>query len=114
MSDEVNEGSAAMLGSVAEPVAWAVEDDKGVFAVDLSITEMDRRRERGSCKSPCRIIPLYGQPQLALTREEMKAIQRAADKLATQTPTWQPDVVSVDHEGVGLASVLRGLLERIK
>jgi hypothetical protein len=87
----------------AEPVAWANEDDDGIYEVGLSEAHAHYVLERAangkySHRNP-RIVPLYREPQPALTDAEREAIATciADDEAATA------------HER---ADTLRGLLDR--
>ena len=103
---ETNERSVASAGSVGEPVAWAVAGDYGDYAVALftdkasAQTEADRRALVG-LRQGYVVVPLYRSP--TLTDAEREAIDTAAHAAVQLYPLT----------GVGLAAVLRGLLERL-
>ena len=66
MSDDVDEGSAAMLGSVAGgPVAWAVLDSRGTVCVAYTCREAAEAYCEGTFN---RMAPLYRQPQDGVVR----------------------------------------------
>ncbi len=104
MSNGIDEGSAAMLGSVAgDPVAWAVLDSRGTACVAYTC----REAAEAYCESTFnRCVPLYGQPRPAITGEEQRAIGWAAEMMEVGS---LPNSLNRDD-----ARVLRGLLERIK
>ena len=109
MSDETTpQDSAAMspasAGSVGQPVAWGLLDEGEVHAAYVFKDEAAHTLNRtGDTDSV--IVPLYRQPQSAITDAEREAVEAAIDRFRD----W---VNGTDDEEREVA--LRGLLERLK
>jgi hypothetical protein len=87
-------------------VAWANEDDDGIYDVGLSEAHAHYVLERAangnySHRNP-RIVPLYREPQPALTDDEREAIADAAGRY----------VEGITPKAQEYAATLRGLLTR--
>ena len=105
MADGVDDGSAAMLGSVAKPIAWAVNHAHGTTLWD---TETKARNVADEWLASgiwvwAEVVPLYRHPPPTLTAAEREAVEQAIDAA----------------NGMGQAEpwtmrTLRGLLERLK
>lgn len=120
MSDDVDKGSAAMLGSVAgEPVAWAVVlnaieaiaiNGGSTYRVTASKEEAGRIAAHAMA-----VVPLYERQHPTLSEEERSAVVAAAE-LAEETVEELDDgdcQASALHYAQ-IAAALRGLLERMK
>ena len=96
MADDFDEGSAAMLGSVAgDPVAWAVVTEKGLANVCiLQAVANDWASHHGG-----EVIPLFAKdknfsPQAASNAELLNAIQSLVD----QTDPWLSQVENREYK----------------
>ena len=110
MSDETKpQDSAAMspasAGSRGEPFAWAAECAPGAWSFTHMRHVASRWPQSGT-------IPLYSQPQPALTNEEREAIEYGA-LVCDATAGMANDRATIDG-AIRAADVLRGLLERTK
>jgi len=100
MTKEVDEMSAASLGS--QPVAWAVTPGTLLAGRAWRVTLDKDEAERISCGAML-VVPLYEQPQAAITGQERAAIEEV---IAYLQPANQK------HENQ-VATTLRGMLERL-
>ncbi len=104
--NDANEPSPASAGS--QPVAWANEDDDGIYEAGLSESHAHYVLERAangkySHRHP-RIVPLYRSP--TLTDAEREAIEKAIGR--------ELDAEWYGGPEPGRVVALRGLLERTK
>jgi len=94
-TQDANEPSPASAGS--QPVAWAVmqPDSYSVFASRMLAEKMQELCDGGD------IVPLYIQPQPALTDEERECLE------------WAEEIAG-NCEEFDRVNTLRSLLERLK
>jgi hypothetical protein len=103
MNDETERSVASAGSVVGEPMAWAVLDSRGSVAVVYAC----REAAEAYCESTFnRCVPLYRQPQGAITDEEKRAIGWAAEMMEVGS---LPNSLNRDD-----ARILRALLERVK
>ena len=95
LASAVSRGSASRWTGV--PVAWAAVGQNGV-PLWLAYQRQDAE---GAVVGKAQVVPLYRQPQPALTDEERKAIEQACDE-----GRWFPRDYHYIH-------TLRALLERL-
>lgn len=108
MADGVDEGSAAMLCSVAEPAAWGVMRVGGGWRCIVDSEKQAAALCKGWDKAENWVheaIPLYRSP--TLTDEERLAVERAAITLEIR------EASKGSHQAGSGALVLRRLLERL-
>jgi hypothetical protein len=96
----------SLASASSQPEAWANQDDDGIYDVGLSEAHAHYVLERAangnySHRNP-RIVPLYRQPQPAITDEERERVGVVAD--------WAAEHLGQDDPGV---VALRALMERL-
>ena len=122
--NDTNEPSLASAGSHGEPVAWAVVLADGQRIYDVYGIEEEAKAIDEAVTGNHGIVPLYRQPQPALTDEEREAIDPVdfggltdAEREALMKVLRR---VREDYfagrfaDSVSVAAVIDGLLERTK